>query len=267
MAGVGLVQMCSSTHVGDNLQYVEQMMVQAHEAGVALVVLPENFAFMGFQDDLIGCAEPYGQGPIQHKLSQLAKYFGLWIIAGTIPIKGSGVKSRASCLVYDDKGMVVARYDKIHLFDVQVSSNESHQESAKIERGDSVVVVDTPIGRVGLSVCYDVRFPELYQQLLFKGAQIVTAPAAFTAITGLAHWELLLRARAVENLSYVLGANQWGHHENGRHTFGHTLVVEPWGTVIAQKNDNTGLLVAEIDLDHVRQIRQRFPCVDHHVLK
>lgn len=146
-----------------------------------------------------------------------------------------GSKVRSSCIVYDDKGLSVARYDKIHLFDVRVSEQEAHQESVSVERGNELVVVDTPLGIIGLTVCYDLRFPELYQQLLLKGAQIFTVPSAFTAVTGLAHWDILLRARAIENLCYVLAPNQGGHHENGRQTYGHSMVIEPWGKVVIQK--------------------------------
>jgi nitrilase len=245
---------------------VEQMMVRAHEEGVDLVLLPENFASMGVNNGAFQVAEVYGQGPIQLKLSQLARRYNVWVIAGTMPIKTSGTKVRATSIVFDNKGLSVARYDKIHLFDVRVSANEAHQESSTVERGDQLVVVDTPVGKIGLTVCYDLRFPELFQKLLFKGAELFTVPSAFTAVTGQAHWELLLRARAVENLSFVLAANQWGHHENGRHTFGHSMVVEPWGSIIAQKKTETGLLTADIDLQRLHQLRQQFPCVEHHVL-
>lgn len=211
MARAALVQMVSSADVADNLQQVEKLMIHAREEQVELVVLPENFAFMGLHEtDKLQIGEVYGDGPIQQKMSQLAKQLGLWIIAGTIPLKSSGSKVRASCLVYDAQGKCVARYDKIHLFDVNVSSNEAYQESMSIERGQELALVDTPAGKIGLTVCYDLRFPELYQQLMLQGAQIFTVPSAFTAITGLAHWEVLLRARAIENLCYVLAANQGG---------------------------------------------------------
>jgi predicted amidohydrolase len=267
MARVGVVQMISSAKVTENLQQVEKLMTEASEKGVSLIVLPENFAFMGLNEqDKLQVAETEGRGPIQDKISQLANQLRLWVVAGTMPIKGSGSKVRASCIVYDDKGLKAARYDKIHLFDVRVSEHEWHQESAAIERGNELVVVDTPVGKIGLTVCYDLRFPELYQQLLFKGAQLFTVPSAFTAVTGLAHWEVLLRARAIENLSYVLAPDQGGHHENGRHTYGHSMVVEPWGKILEQKEAGVGLVVADIDLDRLHQLRKQFPCVDHHVL-
>lgn len=267
MARVALIQMVSSVKVAENLQQIEQYMTQAKNEQVELVVLPENFAFMGMNDtDKLQIAEVEGQGPIQEKIRQLAKKLGLWVIAGTIPIKDKGSKVRASCIVYDDQGSKVARYDKIHLFDVRVSDHEAHQESLSTERGNELVVVDTPVGCIGLTVCYDLRFPELFQQLVAKGAQIFTVPSAFTAVTGLAHWDVLVRARAIENLCYALAPNQGGQHENGRQTYGHSMVVEPWGKVIVQKETGAGLITTDIDLQRLQQLRRHFPCIDHHVL-
>ncbi|WP_454781154.1 carbon-nitrogen hydrolase family protein [Legionella sp. WA2022007384] len=267
MARAALVQMVSSAGVADNLQQVEQLMTQAREEQAELVLLPENFAFMGIHEtDKLQIGEGYGAGPIQQKISQLSKKLGLWVIAGTIPLKSSGSKVRASCLVYDDQGKCVARYDKIHLFDVNVSSNETYQESMSIERGHELALVETPVGKIGLTVCYDLRFPELYQQLMLQGAQVFTVPSAFTAITGLAHWEVLLRARAIENLCYVLAANQGGRHENGRTTFGHSMIVDPWGKILTQKETGAGVVTADINLQNQREIRRKFPCIDHHVL-
>lgn len=267
MNRVAVVQMVSSAKVADNLQLAEQYLIQAKEQGAELVVLPENFAFMGMNEvDKLLIAENYGQGPIQQKMSELAKDLGVWLIAGTIPLKGKGSKVRASCIVYDDKGLTVARYDKIHLFDVRVSEQEKHQESLTIEAGTDIALVDTPVGKVGLTVCYDLRFPELYQHLVQRGAQLFSVPSAFTAVTGAAHWDVLIRARAIENLCYVLAPNQGGFHENGRHTYGHSMVVEPWGKVLAQKEEGQGLIFADIDLQRLLQLRRQFPCVEHHVL-
>ncbi|KTD11085.1 hydrolase [Legionella gratiana] len=267
MTRVALVQMVSSATVADNLQQIEKLMFQAREAQSDLVLLPENFAFMGlYESDKLQIGEVYGQGPIQQKISQLAKQLGLWIVAGTIPLKSSGSKVRASCLVYDEQGKCAARYDKIHLFDVHVSPYEFYQESSSIERGYDPVLVDTPIGKIGLTVCYDLRFPELYQQLMMQGAQLFTIPSAFTAATGRAHWEVLLRARAIENLCYVLAANQGGLHENGRTTYGHSMIVDSWGKVLVQKETGSGIVTADIDLQSQHELRQKFPCLDHHVL-
>lgn len=268
MARVAVFQMNSSSRISDNLQQVAQWMIKAKKEQAELVVLPENFAFMGLKEtDKIHQAEVYGNGPIQNAVAHLAKEFGLWIIAGTMPIKGEGSKVRSSCLVYDNKGIVAARYDKIHLFDVKVSEQESHQESLTVEAGNQLVVVDTPVGKVGLSVCYDLRFPELFYNLMLRGAELLSIPSAFTAVTGLAHWEVLLRARAIENLSYVLAANQGGVHENGRHTYGHSMIIEPWGKIIAQQEVESGVICTDIDLVRLRQLRRQFPCLEHHVLK
>ena len=222
---------------------------------------------MGMHEtDKLRLAEKIGIGDIQETLSNLAKKYNLWIIAGTIPIQSHSERVKASSLVFDNKGLCAGRYDKIHLFDVKVSETESHRESFTVERGDELVVVDTPIGRVGLTVCYDLRFPELYQQLVLKGAELFSIPSAFTAVTGAAHWEVLLRARAIENLCYVLAPNQGGQHENGRQTYGHSVVIEPWGKILACKLSGAGLVTAEIDLQRLQQLRKQFPCNNHHVL-
>lgn len=267
MARVAVVQMVSSANVNDNLSQLNAFFMNACEDGAELLVLPENFAFMGANEsDKLAIAEVAGHGEIQQTVSKLAERYGIWVIAGTIPIKSSSDRVRASCLVFDARGVTAARYDKIHLFDVRVSDQESHQESATIERGEHVVAVDTPVGRVGLSVCYDLRFPELYRALVLKGAELFTVPSAFTAVTGLAHWDILLRARAIENLCYVLAPNQGGQHASGRHTYGHSMIIEPWGKVLADKQQGAGVIVADIDLQRLRQLRKQFPCHDHHVL-
>lgn len=267
MARAALVQMVSSAEVADNLQQAEKLITQAREEQADLVLLPENFAFMGLHEaDKLSIAETYGDGPIQKKMSELAKRLGIWIIPGTIPLKSTDSKVRASCLVYDEKGKCAARYDKIHLFDVNVSSKEAYQESLSVESGHDLALVDTPIGKIGLTVCYDLRFAELYQELMRCGAQVFTVPSAFTAVTGLAHWEVLLRARAIENLCYVLAANQGGRHENGRSTYGHSMIVDPWGKVLTQKEAGNGIVIADIDLQSQKELRRTFPCLEHHVL-
>lgn len=266
MSKVALLQMTSSANVAENLEQMTLLMAKV-QGQVDLVVLPENFAFMGMDEqDKFGIAEVKGQGPIQAKVRELAKSMGLWVVAGTIPTKTSGTRLRATCFVYDNQGKEVTHYDKMHLFDVRVSEQEAHKESNTTEPGEQVIVVDTPVGKMGLTVCYDLRFAELYYQLMAKGAELFTVPSAFTHVTGLAHWEVLLRARAIENLCYVLAPNQVGIHENGRHTYGHSMVVEPWGKVIAQKESEIGVLVADIDLQRLHQLRKQFPCVDHHRL-
>lgn len=267
MANVAVLQWVSSSNVQANLRGLSTYFAQAKERGAVLIVLPENFAFMGMNEkDKLTIAETFGVGEIQQAVHLLAKQYQLWVIAGTMPIKCSNDKVKASCLVYDDCGVCVARYDKIHLFDVTVSEGEAHQESLTIQRGEELVVVDTPIGCVGLSVCYDVRFPELYRQLVMKGAEVLSIPSAFTAATGMAHWEILLRARAIENLCYVVAANQGGVHQNGRTTHGHSMIIEPWGKIIAEQKSGVGLIVADIDLQRVRHLREQFPCNEHHVI-
>lgn len=267
MARVAVVQMVSSANVQDNLSKLDAFFVKAREEGAELLVLPENFAFMGASEaDKLNVSEDAGAGKIQQTVSQLARRYGLWVIAGTIPVKASANHVKACSLVYDAQGVMVARYDKIHLFDVRVSEQEAHQESLTIERGNQVVVVDTPVGRVGLSVCYDLRFPELYRELVLKGAELFAVPSAFTAVTGLAHWDVLLRARAIENLCYVLAANQGGQHASGRCTHGHSMIVEPWGKVLVEQKQGAGVIVADIDLQRLQQLRRQFPCNEHHVL-
>lgn len=267
MTFAAVVQMVSSSQVSVNLTSLDKLVKKAADNAVSLVVLPENFALMGRTEaDKLQVAENYGEGLIQKYVSQLAKRYGIWIVAGTMPLKTAGARVRASCLVYDNQGVCAARYDKIHLFDVRVSDQEVYQESATIEPGDALVVVDTPIGSIGLTVCYDLRFPELYQTLREKGAQIFSVPAAFTAVTGKAHWEVLLRARAIENLCYILAPNQGGHHENGRSTYGHSLIIDPWGEKLAEATD-TNFIKADINLLKLEQMRENLPCHAHHVLQ
>ncbi|KTD83010.1 carbon-nitrogen hydrolase family protein [Legionella waltersii] len=267
MNQVAIVQMVSTANVGENLKQAEKLLVQAKEQGALLAQLPENFAFMGMREtDRFHVAEAYGNGVIQDKIGQLAKSLKIWVIAGTLPMKTGGRRVRASCLVYDSQGACAARYDKIHLFDVRVSEQEAHQESLTIEPGNELVCVDTPVGKIGLSVCYDLRFPELFHSLQQKGAQLFSIPSAFTEVTGKAHWEVLLRARAIENLSYVLAANQGGIHQNGRHTYGHSMVVEPWGKVLSSIETGPGVIMAGIDLQRLEHLRNQFPSIQHHVL-
>lgn len=267
MNRIALVQMQSLADIKHNLSVVKALLEQACENKCKLVLLPENFAFMGKQDhDKLNVAEEYGYGPIQESISSWAKKYQLWVIAGTIPLKSSLNKVTASCLVFDDMGNAVERYDKIHLFDVAVTATETYQESAYIQAGNKPAVVSTPVGKIGLSICYDIRFAELYRTLSAQGAEIFTVPSAFTAATGKAHWEVLVRNRAIENLAFVLAANQTGEHANHRKTYGHSMVVDPWGRVLAQKDSGEGLIVADIDLQVMYDLRKSFPCMNHHVL-
>ena len=267
MSIIGIIQLISAASVQENLNQVHLFCEKAKEAGASLVVLPENFAFMGLKErDKLGIAEEFGQGPIQNCLKEFAKSYGIWIIGGTLPLHHSDDKVFASSLVFNNAGECVARYDKIHLFDVRISDVEHHHESKTVASGKKIVVIDTPVGRVGLSVCYDLRFPELYRQMTLMGAELFSVPSAFTAITGAAHWEVLLRARGIENLCYVLAPNQGGTHQNGRDTYGHSMVVGPWGDVLGQLPMGEGLLVVEINLQKLKELRTQFPCNQHHVL-
>jgi len=209
--------------------------------------------------------EADGEGPIQDFLSQTAKKHAVWIVSGTVPLEANADnKVRAACLIYDDKGERVARYDKIHLFDVSVpETNEEYRESDSIEEGDQPLVIDTPFGRVGIAVCYDLRFPEHFRKLQEQGVDIVIVPSAFTAETGAAHWEVLLRARAIENLCYIIAPNQGGFHLNGRKTFGHSMVVDPWGVILDCYKTGAGFVSAEIDLQQLAKVRASFPVLDH----
>jgi deaminated glutathione amidase len=267
MSKVALLQLTTSCHIQQNMIDIGYHVQNAAEQGAALVVLPENCMLMAEKKfPLHTIAEEKGKGVFQSYFSDLAKRFGIWIIAGTIPTKASNGRVRATSIVFDHNGKIVASYDKIHLFDVAVPGGEDHRESDSIEPGFTVVTVDTPVGCVGLSVCYDIRFPELYRHMVLKGAQIFTVPAAFTAVTGEAHWEVLLRARAIENLCYVLAPNQCGRHENGRQTYGHSMIIDPWGKVVACRKEDAGVVTAEIELPHLQVLRQQFPCNEHHII-
>jgi deaminated glutathione amidase len=268
MSKVAAIQMNSTASVKSNLDSARVLLERARAQGAQLAALPENFAIMGRSErDKLAVSEAIGEGPIQAFLSRCASELGMWIIGGTIPIRandGSG-KVAAACLVFDDKGKFTARYDKIHLFDVDLPDREErYRESATIAAGSEPVVVTTPVGRVGLSVCYDVRFPELFRLLQAQGAEILCLPAAFTAATGRAHWETLIRARAIENLCYVIAPAQSGTHENGRDTWGDSMVVDPWGHVLERVVDTgPGLAVGEVDRTLQQQMRARFPSLTH----
>jgi nitrilase len=262
---VAAIQMASSPNVSANLLEAERLIGEAAESGAGLVVLPENFAFKGEHDrDMLTLCEDE-DGPLQGFLSQMAQRYGVWIVAGTIPMRASqGGKVRAACLIMDSHGNQVARYDKIHLFDVHlVETDERYVESNTIEPGNELVTLETPFGMLGVAVCYDLRFPELFRQLMDKGAELFVVPAAFTAMTGKAHWETLVRARAIENLAFVVAAAQGGYHINGRETHGHSMIVDPWGTVLAQVPRGTGFVSVELDREYQKTIRRTFPTIDH----
>jgi nitrilase len=260
------IQMNAQEDVSANLRIAAKMLDRAAGDGVALAVLPENFAGMGGDESYrVGIAEPDGAGPIQDCLRAAALRNRMWIIGGTVPLQGDDPQRPfASCLVFDDQGRRVARYDKIHLFDVAIpGSEESYRESAHTTPGHEPVLLDTPWGGLGIAVCYDLRFPELLRFQPGKRMDILAVPAAFTFATGQAHWELLLRARGIENLCYVVAAAQTGMHPGGRRTWGHSMIVDPWGQKLDVLDDSVDSISSEIDLDQLNSIREKFPALLH----
>ncbi|NOT83217.1 MAG: carbon-nitrogen hydrolase family protein [Methylococcaceae bacterium] len=266
MSHCAAIQMASSPNVNFNLLEADKLIAEAARAGAKLVALPENFALMGesITDKLIH-KEMDGEGPIQNFLSETAKKYAVWIIAGTIPLVAEADnKIRAACMVYNDQGACVARYDKVHLFDVNVpDTDEVYRESDTIEAGNQPLVIDTPFGKLGIAICYDLRFPEMIRNMQVQGLQILIVPSAFTAQTGAAHWEVLLRARAIENLCYVIAPNQGGFHLNGRQTFGHSMIIDPWGVILACQKTGGGFVSADIDLEKLEKMRTAFPVLQH----
>ena len=263
---VAAIQMTSGPDVGANLEQARLLLEEAAARGVRLAALPENFSFMGLKEaDKRAVAEQDGEGPAQQFLADTARRLRLWIVGGTVPLRaGADGRVAAASLVYDSDGRRVARYDKIHLFDVDVPGRiESYRESRHVAPGYAAALVDTPAGRLGLSVCYDVRFPELYRYLSAGGAQLLVVPSAFTAPTGRAHWETLLRARAIENLCYVLAPAQSGFHPNGRETYGDSMIVDYWGKVLQRVPRGRGCAVADIDLSRQAGVRETFPALAH----
>jgi nitrilase len=264
MGRVAAIQRSSTDSVEQNLAALEHLVKNAVNQGAELVVLPENVAFIGKKDaDKLAIAEVPYHGPIQAKLSSLAKEHNIWLVGGTIPIKADDNHVFASSWVWDNRGQAVARYDKIHLFDVFVPPLERYQESDTTRAGKDIISLDSPVGKLGLTVCYDVRFPELYRSLMGQEVEIMTIVSAFTAITGEAHWQTLVRARAIENLCYVIAPNQTGTHANGRASFGHSMIIDPWGKVLASLKAEEGVIIADIDLNYLQETRTRFPAIKH----
>jgi predicted amidohydrolase len=262
---VAAIQMASGSNVTANLNEAARLINEAAQMGAKLIVLPENFALMASHpNDYFEICETQASGLIQDFLSQQAAKLGIWLVGGTIPIKTpESKKYRAACLLFDNTGECVNRYDKMHLFDVSVTENEHYCESQTIEAGNQVVVVDTPYGRLGMAVCYDLRFPELFRQMQTKGVEIISVVSAFTAITGKAHWEILVRSRAIENLSYVIAPNQGGYHVNGRETYGNSMIVDPWGVILSSLNQGAGVICTEIDIKKQSNLRHSFPVLQH----
>jgi nitrilase len=260
-----VIQMISGPEVAPNLATADRLLARAATEGARLAVLPEYFPFIGATDAArLAAREPEGRGPIQDFLADAARRHGLWLIAGSIPLEARDPgKLRNTTLVYDEQGRQQARYDKIHLFGFK-KGTEYYDESATIEAGDTPVTVDTPLGRAGLSICYDLRFPELYRS--FGPVDFITVPAAFTDTTGRAHWELLLRARAVENQCYVLASAQGGRHPNGRVTHGNSMIIDPWGEILGRLDKGEGVVTAEIDPARIAEVREQLPALKHRTL-
>jgi nitrilase len=253
---IAAIQMVSGPELAPNLEAAARLIAASAAAGARLAALPENFYLIGrHESDKVALREPDGKGPVQDFLSRSAKTHGIWIIGGTAPIStDQEQRIRGACLVYDDAGRRVARYDKMHLFHFEHGA-ERYDEARTLQAGERPVALDSPFGRLALSVCYDVRFPELYRAL---GAfDVMFVPSAFTVPTGAAHWETLLRARAIENKAYVVAPAQGGTHASGRRTWGHSMIVDPWGEVLAMREDGEGVVLAEIDSERIKDVRRR----------
>jgi deaminated glutathione amidase len=261
---IAAVQMVSTPDVRRNLESAATLLANAAAAGAQLAVLPEYFCLMGRRDDdKLAVAEAAGDGPIQRFLAAQAREHRLWLIGGTLPLRGrSGARVRNSCLAFAPDGSLAARYDKMHLFAFD-NGRESYDEARVLEAGDRPVALQAGTLRVGLSVCYDLRFPELYRTLVQLPCDLISVPSAFTYTTGQAHWELLLRARAVENQCYVVAAAQGGTHENGRRTWGHSLIADPWGEVLALQVEGEGVVLADVDAARLAAVRTQLPALRH----
>jgi predicted amidohydrolase len=274
---VAAVQMVSTADIHANIEAATRLIGEAAAAGAALVVLPENFAVLdgGPQAQFAEHEGDY-DGLLQGFLSTQARQYGIELVAGTIPLLTRPARAgqttelltdgrvRPASLVFDRQGTIIARYDKMHLFDVEVSDRQArYAESDSFEAGSEVVAVDTAVGRLGLSICYDIRFPELYRRLFTERVELVTVPAAFTRVTGEAHWEVLLRARAIENQCYVIGAGQGGVHNERRETFGHSMIIDPWGRVLDVLDSGEGIVMADIDLSALHELRRKMPVFAH----
>ncbi|HYN60503.1 MAG TPA: carbon-nitrogen hydrolase family protein [Rubrivivax sp.] len=264
---IAALQMVSTPDLARNLDAAAGLIARAAAAGAQLAALPEYFCLMGRRDDdKLAIAETPGDGPMQRFLADQAQRHALWLVGGTLPLQGaSPERVRNSCLVFAPDGSQAARYDKMHLFAFD-NGREQYDEGRVLEPGDKLVALQAGALRVGLSVCYDLRFPELYRALMQPPCDVLCVPSAFTYTTGQAHWELLLRARAVENQCYVLAAAQGGKHENGRRTWGHSMVVDPWGEVLDTCVEGEGLALAEVDVERIRQVRIQLPALAHRKL-
>ena len=264
---IAALQMVSTPDLATNLDTAAQLCAQAAAEGAELVALPEYFCFMGRRDaDKLEIAEGPGDGPIQAALAAMAQRHGVWVIGGTLPMRIDGaLQAHNACCVFGPDGQAAARYDKIHLFRYD-NGRERFDEARVLRAGSEPVAFEAGALRVGLSICYDLRFPELYRKLMTPPCDLIAVPAAFTHTTGLAHWEVLLRARAIENQCYVIAAAQGGVHETGRRTFGHSLIIDPWGEVLACREEGEGVVSADVDLALIASVRRQLPALEHRVI-
>ena len=262
---IAAIQMRVGPEVSVNLKEAARLINIAVTKGAKLVVLPEYFCIMGMKDaDKVMLREEEGSGPIQDFLSKTAKSHGIWLVGGSVPLVSSRLdKVKNSCLVYDDSGKQVARYDKIHLFNLRFGK-EHYVEEETIEAGTKVVTLESPFGRIGLSICYDLRFPELYRSM--EKVDIILAPSAFTSFTGKAHWEILVRARAIENMAYMIAPAQIGRHINGHETYGDSMIVDPWGVILDHLPKGPGVVLANINPSYQKNLRNSFPALKHRTL-
>ncbi len=262
MALVACVQMRSTGNVDDNLAQLDARVARAAARGAVLVATPENTTMLSTPADKVARAEPL-DGPTHRRLGEIAARHRTWLLVGSVAERCDDSHCYNTSLLFDERGQLVAHYRKIHLFDIDLPDGTRHAESAHVAPGRDVVVVDTPVGRLGLSICYDLRFPELYRHLVDAGAELISVPSAFTMTTGRDHWHVLLRARAIETQCFVLAPAQEGAHGHGRQSYGHSLVVDPWGTILAECADGPGMALAEIDVTRVRDIRAAMPVARH----
>ncbi|MGI9295206.1 MAG: carbon-nitrogen hydrolase family protein [Pseudomonadales bacterium] len=264
-----VVQMVSTDNVTDNFQIADELIRQTALEGAQLIVLPENFALFSSSKLLEASQqEDASAGPIRSFLATTAREHGVWLVGGSLPLPAAAQKVYAASFVFDPNGIERACYRKVHLFDAEVGDAQGrYRESDTLAAGDEVVSLETPFGKLGLSICYDLRFPELYRALFQQGVDLVTVPSAFTERTGRAHWQPLLQARAIENCCYVLAPNQGGQHTSKRATWGHSMIVDPWGKVLAECEEGVGFAIAEIDLAYLRELRQRMPVHAHQRIK
>jgi predicted amidohydrolase len=263
---VAAIQMASGPNVAGNLNEARRLIEKAVAQGARLVVLPEFFTIMGVGDaERVAASERPGKGVMQEFLAEMARKHRIWVVGGSIPMVADAPdKVRNTCLVFDEHGEQVARYDKIHLFNLDLG-NEHYHEASTIEAGNQVVVVDSPFGRIGLAICYDLRFPELFRAM--KDIDIIVLPSAFTATTGKMHWEILVRARAIENLAYVIASAQGGYHVNGKETHGHSMIVDPWGRILDELPRGSGVVVAELNPSYQKSLRASLPALAHRTLR